>query len=167
MGEVVYTAERVLPSLYFVGKKMDEKDGLGNKSTIAFRDEVIESKQLEILKELEGNFDDSLTCLMINEEDFSYWVGYFFEKSSNIPDGFDYMELPKSRVVVTWLKGKQSTSDLYGQDAIAQSLLALKNADIIKDVNFDRVHYYYERYDNRRFNFSNDETILDYGFYIQ
>lgn len=166
MVEVVYTAERVLPQLDFVGKKLvcDVND---TQAMINFRDEVLKSKELETLQDLDNLFDDSLVSLMINEDEFSYWVGYFFNDDNHIDDSFDKISLPKSRVLATWVRGKQSTNEIYGQDAVAQSMLALKKSDIISDINFDKIHYYYERYDQRRFKVDNDETILDYGFYIQ
>jgi hypothetical protein len=166
MVEVVYTAERTVNEIYLVGKKINV-DVTDDLTMLNFRNSLIDDKELKPLLKVDGIVDDGLVSLIVDEKDSSFWVGFFFNTIANIPSGYDFILLPKSRVYVTWVKGEQSLDEIYGQNAVAQSMLALKNGKLIDEMSIlDNVYYYYYKEDRRRFNPSNDVTILDYGFYL-
>jgi len=105
--------------------------------------------------------------------DFTYWIGLFYPMDANVPEGYDYIDLPESNIGVGWICGSVENGDIFGgppHEAVCKGLdengIGAFRNDIAGEGN--DTYCFYERYNNARFMEKdlNGNVTLDYGNYI-
>jgi hypothetical protein len=106
-------------------------------------------------------------------DDFEYWIGAFFQPGSNVPPGYEYVDIPESIVGVCWIKGNRDSGELYGDTAHNMCVNKMRDNGFVRmREDFkgeDKVwRWFFERYNNPRFTEEDEdgEVILDYGICI-
>ena len=115
--------------------------------------------QLDInLKDLYED-GDSLIGLMCHRDGFEYWLGYFTPENTEVPDGFEYEDLPTADIGVCWLYGHQG--EVFAVEPIAYEKL--------KEDGFAMVDYWwFERYHPVRSAEDKDgNIIIDICFFMK
>ena len=117
MTEIIKIYRQNVDSLKFIGKKYDNADRTNGTFKIKLKwDEWFENRRFKIIEnKISGNPDD--TCedgsayigLTRNEPgtSFQYWIGMFAPNNTEIPEGFDCIDFPKSELGVCWVYGKE------------------------------------------------------------
>ena len=170
-------AER-LPDVRLIGKRYTTKDMNGNGSFAHLWREWFENGWFEKLEKLpmpEG-IDNGYIGLMgcsENTDDYEYWIGMFVEKGSDVPEGFEHVDIPEGIVGVCWIKGREDNGEIFGE--------AVHNMCVhkLRDNGFVRIredfkgqgkvwNWFFERYNCPRFTEkdADGEVVLDYGIYI-
>jgi len=99
-------------------------------------------------------------------ERFEYWIGRLFPADTEVPEGYDYLDLPASDVGVVWLRGKEKDG-IYGQHERCEQAMLKQGWEFFIDPQGNKL--FFERYFPDRFDRldSKKRIILDYGFYIK
>ena len=90
---------------------------------------------------------------------FEYWLGFFTPENTPVPDGFEYVDFPKTNVGVCWIYGKPDES--VGIEPLAYEKLIFEGLEPIDD-------WWLERYVPHRTN--EDKTgyaIIDICFFTK
>ena len=118
-------------------------------------------------------FDESTIGLMTMRGDmtgFTYWIGLFFPADTDIPDGYDYLDLPESNIGVGWVCGNEENGEIYGgppHEAVCKKIeddgIGVFRNDIA-GVGSD-TYCFFEIYNCPRFTVEdeNGNVTLDYG----
>ena len=107
-----------------------------------------------------------------NRTDYVYWIGLLFPPNTPVPEGFSYLDLPKSRVGVVWVYGNDNTNELFGKPTIEMALEHLESKDIgtisTSVLGSDTI-VFFERFNCPRFTNPDEKgnIILDYGFFLE
>jgi predicted transcriptional regulator YdeE len=120
--EIVKVYKQDVPALRFIGKKYGNNDRVNGMFGKHWEDwfqngwfSIIE-KQID--NDLKTIFEDgdAYIGLMRGEdaESFEYWIGIFMPSGTNVPEGYDYHDFPKSTLGVCWLHGKEP--EVYKQE---------------------------------------------------
>ncbi len=93
------------------------------------------------------------------------WIGMFFPQNTNVPEGFDYVDIEPTDYAVFYLYDKEDSKDFYTQDTHNMCLNELKSCGLERKENF----WCFERYQCPRFTSPDDKgnVILDYGISIE
>lgn len=97
---------------------------------------------------------------------FEYWIGMFFPVNTNVPEGFDYIDISESDIGVCWIKGKEDKG-IYAMHGACISEFQENGMGNFRGDDKNRA-YYFERYNCPRFTEpdENGDVILDYGIYL-
>ena len=123
-----------------------------------------------IQKQIKGSFkvsyeeSKSPIGLMCQEtgkfETFEYWIGYFTPENTDVPEGFEYVDFPKSELGVCWMYGNED--EVFCLEASCATRLTNEGFEIITDWLFER--YAYPRFDVPD---EKGNIILDICFFIK
>lgn len=165
------------PTLRFIGKRYTNDDraegGFGGQW-----DEWTRGDGFSALKKaaLVPPFSEDTIGLMTMRGDmngFTYWIGLFFPEKTEVPMGYDYLDLPESDIGVGWVCGREDNGELYGgppHEAVCQKLGEKDIGSFRNDIlgAGSDTYCFYERYNRTRFSEKDAEgnVILDYGNYI-
>jgi predicted transcriptional regulator YdeE len=94
-----------------------------------------------------------------------YWIGMFFTVDTDVPSGFDFVDIEALEYAVCYLYDKEGSSDFYTMETHDRCLDELK-AHGLKRKEDD---WCFERYNCPRFTTPDEEgnVILDYGISIE
>lgn len=67
---------------------------------------------------------------------FEYWIGYFMPENTTVPEGFQYVDFPKSDLGVCWIYGKEN--EVFGLEAECLGRLEKEGFEIVTDWCFER-----------------------------
>ena len=173
MPEIIKTYKQSVPAMRFIGKKYGDSDRV-NGTFGAKWGEWFENSWFDVLtKQISGNPDD--TCedggasigLMRHKdgEPFQYWVGMFAPQDTDVPDGFEKVDFPKSEWGISWLYGKEA--ELYMNEGKCAQRLGSEGITVINDP--DGSCWFFERYVCPRFTTPDEKgnVILDIGFFVK
>ncbi len=94
-----------------------------------------------------------------------HWIGMFFPVDTEVPEGFEYVDIEPLDYAVCYLYDKEDSGDFYTMDTHNMCLeeLKAKNLRRIED------HWCFERYNCPRFTTPDEKgnVILDYGIAIE
>ena len=170
-ADIIKVYKEHLPSLRFIGKlytNADRMGGFGHKWGEWFEHgwfSILEN--LGELKDIENGY---LGLMRYNGSDwentFEYWIGMFLPENTTVPDGFDYIDLNESDIVVCWIKGKEDEG-IYDMHDACMSKFQENGMGNFKHDDNNRACFF-ERYNCPRFTApdENGEVILDYGIYL-
>lgn len=170
-AEIVKVYKEHLPSLRFIGKcytNADRVGGFGHKWGEWFQNGWFD--ELEILGELKDIENGYLGFMRCNGSDFEntfeYWIGMFLPLNTNVPEGFDYIDLSESNIAVCWIKGKEDEG-IYDMHEACISKFQENGMGNFKSDDKNRA-YFFERYNCPRFTAPDEKgnVILDYGIYL-
>ena len=104
---------------------------------------------------------------------FTYWVGLFFPAGTNVPDGYDCLDLPESDIGVGWVRGNLEDGEIFGgppHEAVCQKMNEQGFGNFRSDIagQGSDTYCFFERYNGTRFDNkdANGNVTLDYGNYI-
>ena len=174
MAEVIKTYSQQIPATRFIGKQFGDTDrvdgGFGAQWAEAFR-----HNWFETIEKAAGGADicaavyedgGAYLGLMRHKEDepFQYWVGMFTPVGTPIPEGFGCVDFPESECGVAWIKGKESTGELYGKECMC--LEAMQANGINVGGGDHGIWWFFERYTCPRFTKpdENGDVFLDICF---
>jgi len=176
--EVTKIYKESFPALRFIGMCYTnddrETDGFGAKW-----DEWWSNDRFSHLKEAvkTAPYDEATIGLMTmrgDMSDFAYRIGLFFPAGADVPDGYDFIDLPESNIGVGWVCGNLENGEIFGgppHGAVCKKLMDEKIGDFRDDINGEgsNTFCFFEWYTCPRFTEKdeNGNVTLDYGNYIK
>ena len=161
MPKVVNVMQESVPALRFIGKRYTDTDrvngGFGARWGEWFREgRFAPLEALGSAPEHEGAF----IGLMRFSGEFEYWIGMFFPAGTEVPSGYDYVDLPACSFGTCWLHGREDTGELYGHDAHMLCVSEIEK----QGWRIAESPWFMERYNCPRFTDPDDagKVILDY-----
>ena len=120
---------------------------------------------LEIFPALPMNGDAYIGAVHIVDGMPEFWIGMFFSQDTEVPEGFEFVDIEPLNYAVCFLQAKEGSGDFYTMETHNQCLEAVK-AQGLKRKEDD---WCFERYNCPRFTTpdENGEVILDYGIAIE
>jgi predicted transcriptional regulator YdeE len=173
MVEVINVYKQETPEMKFVGKKYLESDrkdgGFGYKWGEWFDNNWFQDLEEKVtdswLKQLEDS-DAYVGMMRWKEgEEFQYWIGMLLPLDTNIPEGFESVDIEASNIGVCWLKGKEE--EIYCKEDKCAAKLDENGMKIISDK--DGAYWFFERYGCPRFTSQDEEgnIVLDICHFVE
>lgn len=171
MAEVTKVYKQSVPAMRFIGKKYSDEDrvngGFGAKWEECFEVGLFESIEKLVGEGIPGYEEsDAYVGLMRwkEGEPFQYWIGMFVPENTPVPNGFDYVDFPKSELGVCWVYGYEQ--EVYGLEEQC-SLKLIEEGYEIRTDQFG-AYWFFERYVCPRFTIPDQDgkIILDICHYI-
>ncbi len=171
MAEIIKAYKQEVPALRFIGKKYGDEDrvngSFGAKWGEWFANGWFETlENLASLKDVYEDGDAYVGLMRYKEgEPFQYWIGIFMPDITPVPEGFEYVDFPGSKLGVCWVYGQEH--EVYGHEMSCAEKLAEAGFEVMKDNN-DAL-WPFERYACPRFTTPDEKgnIILDICFYIK
>ena len=120
---------------------------------------------LETMKPLPFNADAYIGAVHIVNGMPEHWSGMFFPVNTEVPEGFEYVDIEPLDYAVCYLYGKENSNEFYAMDTHTMCLKALN------DHGFKRKEddWCFERCNCPRFTTPDEKgnIILDYGISIE
>ncbi|NLM39207.1 MAG: GyrI-like domain-containing protein [Firmicutes bacterium] len=167
MAELVRVYRESLPKIRLVGKRYTNQDrdqygGFGHKWGEWFQNGYF--IPLDQLTQLPDEMNGYIGCMRM-EPEFEYWIGVFTTDETQVPEGYDYVDIPAGDIAVCLLKGREDTGELYGMDVHTLCERAVEE----QGWEIDYGGWFFERYNCPRFTDPDEEgrVILDYCFYLR
>ena len=94
-----------------------------------------------------------------------YWIGMFFPVDTEVPEGFDFVDMEALEYAVCYLYDKEGSGDFYSMETHEMCLEELKSLGLKRKED----DWCFERYNCPRFTTPDEEgnVILDYGISIE
>ncbi len=169
---IIKVFEEKHPQLRFIGKKYTNQDRIDGSFAAKWQEWFQKGyfNPLEALGETKQTDNGYLGFMKYSpsnpESSFEYWIGVLFDPNTDVPNGYDFMDIPASRVGMCYIQGKESEGLYAMHEACIHALMEKK---IISQKQLNRPEMqFFERYNCPRFTEPNalGEVILDYGVYI-
>ncbi|MBQ7360011.1 MAG: GyrI-like domain-containing protein [Lachnospiraceae bacterium] len=119
---------------------------------------------------------EALPCLPINGDAYigavhivngmpEHWIGMFFSVDTEVPEGFEYVDIDPMEYAVCYLQDQDGSGDFYSMDTHNMCLEELKTQGLKRKED----DWCFERYNCPRFTTPDDDgnVILDYGISIE
>lgn len=93
------------------------------------------------------------------------WIGMLFSVDTNVPEGFDYIDIEPMEYAFCYLQDKENSGDFYTMEAHNMCLEALR----VQGYKRKEDDWCFERYNCPRFTSPDEDgnVILDYGISIE
>ena len=141
MAEIIKVYKESANSLRFIGKMYDNANRANGAFGVKSKwNEWLENGWFEIIKKhINVSTDASVHYIGLfhnePEKPFKYWIGMFAPENTEVPNGFDYVDFPKSELGVCRVYGK--ADDVYMNEGI--SIMEQCNARL-KEEGMNHVH---------------------------
>ena len=178
MPEIIKVYRENSVKLRFIGKKYDNADRLNGSFSVKEKwNEWFKHSWFDILENITNKSRDSLQenkntyiGLLRNKpkEPFQYWIGIFAPDNTEIPDGFECIDFPKSEIAVCRVCGEKTEIYLSeGLELFDFCNKRLKEKEINHAHDKDNVCWVIERYNSNFFmkNDDNENIIMEVGFF--
>lgn len=148
------------PEVRFVGKKYSDGSHWG---------EWWQNGWFSLLEGVPGllpmNEEGNFGIMRIVDGMLEYWIGMFFDRTAEAPEGFEYVDIEPLEYAVFYLYGNEHNGELYGLDPHNLCLEELNKKGWRRWEDF----WCFERYNCPRFTTpdENGNVILDYGISIE
>lgn len=176
MADIIKVYKEHLPSIRLIGKRYTNSDRGADRSFANKWGEWFDKGYFTSLERI-GNFtvmgNDYVGWMSHSDrEGFAYWIAMIFPENTEVPDGFEYADIPEGDVGICWIHGKTRNDNIYGMhDACMEKLKENGMGRFRDDFNGpgDKWYWFFERYNCPRFTNpdENGNVILDYGMYIR
>lgn len=167
MAEIIKTYKQSIPAMRFIGKKYDDGSHWGEWFANDWFSTVERAMGTEqTVRQLYQDGDAYLGMMRNkNTEPFEYWIGEFVAPDTKVPDGFLWVDFPKSNIGVCWIYGKES--EVFGIESECAKKISDAGMEIVADGN-DAV-WSFERYGCPRFTTpdENGNIILDFCYFVK
>lgn len=119
---------------------------------------------LEASPRLSFNGDAYIGAVRIVNDMPEYWIGMFFPIDTEVPEGFDYIDIPPLAYAVCYLQDKEGSGQFYHMETHNRCLDQINALGLQRKEN----DWCFERYNCPRFTTpdENGNVILDYGISI-
>ena len=119
---------------------------------------------LEANKPIAFNQDAYIGAVHIVNGSPERWIGMFFPVGTEVPEGFEYVDMEALDYAVCYLYDKENSRDFYSMDTHNMCLDAIKTQGMKRKED----DWCFERYNCPRFTMpdENGNVILDYGISI-
>ena len=119
---------------------------------------------IEVNKPILFNSDAYIGAVHIVNGMPERWIGMFFPVDTEVPEGFDYVDIEALDYAVCYLYDKENSRDFYSMDTHNMCLEALKENGLKRKED----DWCFERYNCPRFTTPDEagNVILDYGISI-
>jgi len=177
--EIIKVYKQEAESLKFIGKKYNNANRLDGTFSVKSKwNEWIKNGWFQILEKhinIQSNhsYEDinAHIGLLRNKsgEPFQYWIGMFTSKNTELPEGFDYIDFPKSELGVCWVYGNKNDIAMNeGLEIFNQCKEKLENEGINHLHDKNDICLAFERYVTPRSIIQDDKgnIILDICFFI-
>ena len=156
--EILEIKKESSPSARFIGKK---HEGSANWSEW-WENNWFET--LETVQRLPINTDAYIGAVHIVNGMPERWIGMFFPENTEVPEGFEYVDMEPRNYAVCYLYDKENSAEFYTLETHNMCLEALR-AHGLKRKEDD---WCFERYNCPRFTTPDEKgkVILDYGISI-
>jgi len=176
--EVTKVYKEHFPALRFIGKRYTNDDrvngGFGKQWGEWWASDLF-TRMKEAVNV--APYDESTIGLMTmrgDMSDFTYWIGLFFPAGSNVPDGYEALDLPESDIGTGWVCGNEENGEIFGAPphvAVCKKLEEEQIGAFRNDIAGEGsdTYCFFERYNCPRFTEKdeNGNVTLDYGNYIR
>ncbi|HML48051.1 MAG TPA: hypothetical protein PKE04_15020 [Clostridia bacterium] len=176
--EITKVYKEHYPSLRLIGRRYtnddrDEAGGFGKQW-----DEWMGGDRFTAMKravQASAFYEDPLGLMTMRGDmtGFTYWIGLFFPAGTDVPDGYDHIDLPESEIGVGWVCGKEENGEIFGSahGAVCQKLEEHGIGKFRNDIagQGSDTYCFFERYNCPRFTEkdANGNVTLDYGNYVE
>ncbi|PWF99867.1 GyrI-like domain-containing protein [Levilactobacillus bambusae] len=164
MFEVTRADKHDVQTVKFVGRRYTESDRNADGN---FKDQWQQWLTNGWFTEIEniGSIADpaKMGVILMEKDNFSYWIGYACTMDSAIPDGCSSLILPEGEIIDTHVHGSFKNGEILGSAPISQAYQYAVARGLAKSGT--KPTRIMERFDDRRFNPNDDETTVDYCFY--
>ncbi|RKJ21406.1 hypothetical protein D7X48_05505 [bacterium D16-50] len=167
MAEIMKVFKEEVPAMRFIGKKYHDYGGWGEWFANGWFD-VVESSM--------GGTDGILAIWenggayvglerRKNGQLAEYWIGMFTPENTIVPEGFEYIDFPKSSMGTCWVYGKEEETHA----AVCNCRKALQDAGMEADTDCSGAETSFENCLCPRFTTPDEKgnVILDYCYYIK
>jgi len=162
MIEVVNVLQERVPALRFIGERYTKADRNARGGFSAKWDEWFQQGRFAPLEALgpAPEHEHAYVGLMRFADDLEYWIGMFFPAGTQVPDGYDSVDLPACTFGTCWLYGRQDTGELFGEAAHRLCVSQVQE----KGWQIAEAPWFMERYNCPRFTTPDEHgrVILDY-----
>ena len=168
MADIIKTYQQSFPALRFIGKQYgdaDRADGtFGTKWGEWFENGWFESIEKESHEKLSDVYEDGDAYIGLMRggygTPFEYWIGMFMPENTNVPEGYDYIDFPKSNLGVCWVYGNEN--EVYCREGQCIEKLGGEGFDVMTE-------WCFERYACPRFTTPDDKgkIVLDICFFVK
>ena len=120
---------------------------------------------LEKNERLLNNGDAYIGAVHIVDGMPEYWIGMFFPINTEVPEGFDFVDIEPLDYAVCYLQDKEGSGDFYTMETHNLCLEKLKSLEFKRKED----EWCFERYNCPRYTMpdNNGNIILDYGISIE
>jgi len=173
VAEITKVYSQTVPAMRFIGKKYTDNDRIdGNFS--AKWDEWFKNDWFAVIEKcintrLDEVYQDGDAYIGLMRwkkgEPFEYWIGIFTPENTQVPEGFEHVDFPKSKLGVCWVYGKDG--DVYCKEDKCAEKLGEEGYKIIPDEK--GAYWFFERYCCPRFTTPDEQgnIVLDICHYIE
>jgi len=172
VAEIIKTYKQSVPAMRFIGKKYGDEDrvdgGFGAQWNNWFSNSyfsAVEEKQ----GKLSEAYEDAAAYVGLmrhkDGEPFEYWIGLFTPEGTDVPDGYLYVDFPKSEFGVCYLYGDMG--NLFGKEEKCGVKCDEEGYPPIEDEK--GATWFFERYNSPRFTQADEKgnVILDIVFFVE
>lgn len=173
MYEIMKAYIQLIPEVRFVGVKYGDEDrvdgGFGSKWGEWFENNRFEKLESLSKDDLNNEYEDAGAYVGLMHwkegEAFQYWIGMFLPVGVEVPEGYDFVDMPAAKLGVCWLHGPEG--ELYCKEDKCAERLVQEGHEITDDEQGG--WWFFERYGCPRFTTLDEEgkIILDICHYIK
>jgi len=175
---IIETYHQEIPALRFIGKKYSEQynNSVFDKILDNLDDwrlnhmfDVIEKQSSKDSKTIYDGSNAYISLMRKKEEPFEeggiieYWLGMFMPRGTNVPEGYEAIDFPKSTLAICRVYGKRNVIIHYDADCRKR----LGEEGIRYQEDGTGAGWFFQRFNWRRF-FEEDKygkRILEYGYF--
>ena len=173
MYEITNVYIQSLPKVRFIGIKYGDEDrvngGFGSQWGEWFANNRFAQFEELISPDLKSEYEDANSYLGLMRwkegEPFQYWIGMFLPEGTQVPDGFDSVDVVAGKLGVCWLYGPEN--ELYCKEDKCAAKLGQDGYEVINDEQ--GACWFFERYNCPRFTTPDEKgnVILDICHFIK
>lgn len=173
MYEIIKTYFQSIPATRFVGIKYGDEDrvdgGFGQQWGEWFQSGRFDKLEELLSDELKNSYEDAdayIGLMRFKEgEPFQYWIGMFLPEGCAVPEEYNSIDMPRTKLGVCWLRGPEG--ELYCKEDKCAEQLVKEGYEISHDV--EGAWWFFERYGCPRFTTPDEEgrIILDICHYVK
>ena len=180
MVEIIHVYKQNVDPQRFIGKKYDNANRANGTFGVKVKwTEWFENSWFETIEnQTDGNqehktYEDGGAYIGLSRnksgEPFQYWIGMFVPMNTEIPEGYDYIDFPKSELGVCWVYGKEEHVYMSeSTDILDQCNNKLKENGMFHVHDKNNTCWAFERYTRSRSKAPDEKgnIILDICFYM-
>lgn len=172
MYEITKTYTQSIPASRFIGIMYSDNDrvngGFGAQWCDWFENNRFEKLEALITEEFNCSYEDAAAFVGLMRfkegEPFQYWIGMFLPSGSEVPEGYNFIDMPEDKLGVCWLHGPEG--ELYCKEDKCSDRLTQEGYEVKPDEK--GAWWFFERYACPRFTTKDEagHVTLDICHYV-